>query len=97
LRWGLQTDEKGHKSSNLNSDGLVNVPGTNLRIAPPAGSRVWLVRMFLNGSVQEHDKGIAVAKWLSSGREQVDERDFTALNVMLFDRNSQRVLDQSKN
>jgi hypothetical protein len=42
--------------------------------------------MFLNGSVQEHDKGIAVAKWLSSGRQQVDERDFTALKVMLFDR-----------
>jgi len=42
--------------------------------------------MVLNGSVQEHEKGIAVAKWLSNGRQQVDERDFIPLRVMLYDR-----------
>ena len=86
LRSDTQKDGKSRNSSDLKSDDLVNVPGTNLRIAPPVGSRVWLVLMVLNGSVPEHEKGIAVAKWLSNGRQQVDERDFIPLRVMLYDR-----------
>ena len=65
---------------------LVTVPGTNLRAAPPGAGRVWLVLMFLDGNKQEYDRADAVAKWLSDGRQQIDARDFTSLNVVLFDR-----------
>jgi mannosyltransferase len=68
--------------------GLVAVPGTNLRASPPVGSRVWLVLMFLDGGWEEEDKGKAVAKWLSNGRQQVDAQDFYPLKVVLYDRNA---------
>ena len=67
---------------------LVAVPGTDLRAAPPAGSRVWFVSMFLDGSWREADTGTAVGKWLSNGRHQVDAQEFTSLSVALFDRNA---------
>jgi mannosyltransferase len=70
----------------VNSDGLVDIPGTNLQIAPPVGNRVWLVLMFLDGSKQESDKADAVGKWLSNRRQQVDVQDFTPLRLLLFDR-----------
>jgi mannosyltransferase len=65
---------------------LATVPGTNLRAAAPGAGRVWFVLMLLDGGKQEYDNAEAVSKWLSDGREQIDARDFTALNVMLFDR-----------
>jgi hypothetical protein len=42
--------------------------------------------MLLDGGEQEYDNAEAVGQWLSDGRQQIDARDFTALNVMLFDR-----------
>ena len=86
LRAELEKDSNGRNLPDLVSDGLVHVPGTNLRIAPPARSRVWLVLMSLDGTMQEYIRGIAVVTWLNSGRQQMDEQDFTPLKVMLFDR-----------
>jgi mannosyltransferase len=67
---------------------LVAVPGTDLRAAPPAGSRVWFVSMLLDGTWREADTGTAVGKWLSNGRRQVDAQEFTSLSLALFDRNA---------
>ena len=83
LKTGNSQDPFGPKPEDL-----VAVPGTDLRAAPPAGSRVWFVSMFLDGSWREADTGTAVGKWLSSGRHQVDAQEFTSLSVALFDRNA---------
>ena len=86
----LYSDSVQSRSSQKPPDakpaGLVDIPGTNLRIAPSVGGRVWLVLMFLDGSKQESDKADAVSKWFSEGRQQVDAQDFTVLKVLLFDR-----------
>ena len=83
LKTGNSQDPFGPKPEDL-----VAVPGTDLRAAPPAGSRVWFVSMFLDGSWREADTGTAVGKWLSNGRHQVDAQEFTSLSVALFDRNA---------
>jgi mannosyltransferase len=83
LKTGNSQDPFGPKPEDL-----VAVPGTDLRAAPPAGSRVWFVSMFLDGSWREADTGTAVGKWLSNGRQQVDAQEFTSLSVALFDRNA---------
>ena len=83
LKTGNSQDPFGPKPEDL-----VAVPGTDLRAAPPAGSRVWFVSMFLDGSWREADTGTAVGKWLSYGRQQVDAQEFTSLSVALFDRNA---------
>jgi mannosyltransferase len=78
----------GQDPSDPKPEDLVSVPGTDLRAAPPAGSRVWFVSMLLDGGWQEADTGTAVGKWLSNGRQQVDAQEFTSLSVALFDRNA---------
>ena len=83
LKTGNSQDPFGPKPEDL-----VAVPGTDLRAAPPAGSRVWFVSMFLDGSWREADTGTAVGKWLSNGRQQVDAQEFMSLSVALFDRNA---------
>jgi len=83
LKTGNSQDPFGPKPEDL-----VAVPGTDLRAAPPAGSRVWFVSMFLDGSWREADTGTAVGKWLSNGRQQVDAQEFTSLSLALFDRNA---------
>ena len=87
LKTGNSQDPFGPKPEDL-----VAVPGTDLRAAPPAGSRVWFVSMFLDGSWREADTGTAVGKWLSNGRHQVDAQEFTSLSVALFDRKAARSL-----
>ena len=83
LKTGNSQDPFGPKPEDL-----VAVPGTDLRAAPPDGSRVWFVSMFLDGSWREADTGTAVGKWLSNGRQQVNAQEFTSLSVALFDRNA---------
>jgi mannosyltransferase len=78
----------GQDPSDPKPEDLVGVPGTDLRAALPAGSRVWFVSMLLDGGWQEADTGTAVGKWLSNGRQQVDAQEFTSLSVALFDRNA---------
>ena len=91
LKTGNSQDPFGPKPEDL-----VAVPGTDLRAAPPAGSRVWFVSMFLDGSWREADTGTAVGKWLSYGRQQVDTQEFTSLSVALFDRNAASSLPSGK-
>ena len=88
LRSQLREDGNGPIPTDLKLDGLVDVPGTNFRIQPPDGGRVWLVLMSLSGSMQEYQRGVAVTNWISIGRQRVDERDFTPLKVILFERSA---------
>ncbi len=78
----------GQNPSDPKREDLVAVLGTNLQATPPVGSRVWLVLMFLDGSMQEDDRAKAVGEWLSNGRQQVDAQDFIPLKVVLYDRNA---------
>jgi mannosyltransferase len=78
----------GLNPSDLKPEDLIRIPGTNLRAAPPAGKRIWLVLMYLTGTEQEFDTGKSVGEWLSNGRQQIDEQDFTPLKILLFDRDA---------